>query len=656
MTETPAAALPSRKERILSLLRPFSRPALIVAAHFALFFLARLALLLVHRKDFAPLSGGETAWAFVRGFRFDGAILFLIIGIPVFLLLLPFPWTRGRLWQGIWGWSCYATFLLFGFVLAVDVVYFGHVHRHAGAEVNILGEALETVALSAAIQYLLPLVVLLAAGTGVFFLWRRLMKAEAPPATDRVVRLGLALLSFWLMYQGARGSFGPHRTKVVHAFEGVPQAAGYLALNGPFSILHSLDYARSVRCDYYPWEDAVRTVRETLFAEGESSGAAEYPLLRARTAKAGAKPNVVVIMLESWDAFYADAHRREMGLEPLGLTPCYDAISREGVLFPRFYAAGQRSMDGMSAILCGFPTLPRTPYLGRGMEQSGLPFLGHLARQEGYETWFAQSSKRASFRNDALSALAGFTNYLGAEDIPPGSPAASRAVLAGAAWDHEMFDEANRRLASAKRPFLAFLYTASTHAPFAWPGKEWEKHPGRYQNSLGYGDWALGRFFAAAKASGYFDSTIFILASDHIGGGGGVTAGDPSTLHHIPGLVIAPGLKPGVDRRVAGQLDVIPTVAHLAGWGAAHSALGRSLVAEVGPNGGAFCVQGETILRIEDGGSMAVNVGGRTVSRASGKGADLEALERRLLSLHQVAATLLRQNRLYTNATGARKE
>jgi len=51
-----------------------------------------------------------------------------------------------------------------------------------------------------------------------------------------------------------------------------------------------------------------------------------------------------------------------------------------------------------------------------------------------------------------------------------------------------------------------------------------------------------------------------------------------------------------------------------------------------------------------------VNVGGRTVSRAFARGADLEGMERRLLSLHQVAATLMRQNRLYTNATGARKE
>jgi phosphoglycerol transferase MdoB-like AlkP superfamily enzyme len=640
---------------------PFVRPLLIIAAHFARFFLARLAVLFIYRQDFTSLSVGDILWAFVRGLRFDGAIIFLVIGMPVLLLMLPFPWAQREPWQGIWGWCCYAAFILFFLVVAIDTLYFGYVHRHGGLdarrETNALLDASRAVARTGVGERLLPILGIFAASAAVFFGWHWLMRGDQPPVTDLRVRIVVTLLAFGLMYAGAHATF-TKRTKSVHVFDGVPHAAAVLALNGPFSILQSLDYAKPVKRDFYPWPEAVAVAQKTLFAREETASPdPAYPLLRSRPAPQAQKPNVVVIMLESWDAYYVDAHRREMGLPPLGITPHYDAISREGVLLSRFYATGQKSMDGMSALLAGFPTLPGIPYLGRGMEQGSLPFLGHLAKQEGYDTLFIQASHRHVYGVDAISALAGFTTYLAAEDIPPAQPQVSRSVLGGAAWDHEMFAEANRRLAAARRPFCAFLYTDTTHSPYAWPGKEWEKIPldgrdARYKTSLGYADEALGRYFMGAKAAGYFDSTIFILAADHITGIGGATLGDPATLHHIVGLVLAPGLKPGVDRRIGSQLDVIPTIADLAGWSAPYSAVGRSLFAEVSPTEGAFCVEGEVIVRIEEGGCMVHNFSSRTTKKYR-EDADFDGMERRLLSIYQVAATLLRTNRLYPSRVGA---
>jgi len=225
----------------------------------------------------------------------------------------------------------------------------------------------------------------------------------------------------------------------------------------------------------------------------------------------------------------------------------------------------------------------------------------------------------------------------------------SRAPLGGEAWDHEMFVEANRRLRAARRPFLAFLYTATTHTPFEWPTKEWEKFPptsseGRYRNSVAYADWALGQFFEGARRDGWFDSTIFVITSDHVGGPAGRTPGDPRTYHHVPGLLLAPGLAPAVDSRVASQLDVIPTIAELAGWRVPDSVLGRSLVA-AGSGGGALCVEGDLLLRIEPGGFLLHDQKSRLRSGGS-PDTDFDAMEKRLLSVYQVAATLVRSNRL----------
>lgn len=634
---------PAPRPPLQEFLAPFRLPGIAVLAAFGAFLLARLATLLLHRGDFAELSGVEIGGAFVRGLRFDAAAIFPILGVPLLFFMMPVrgPWTR------VWAWICFAILALLLLVLAMDVVYFGFVHRHAGLEATEPVDAAKHVGTSAALQYLIPVILYLALVAGLALGWRRLLRPDPPLAPRPGVQVAMALGFAVLMYFGERGTLSGKRLRVVHAFQDAPASAAHLSLNGPYCIVHSLVHSKAVRTAWMPAPEALKTAQESLFTPGERVPDPGYPLLRARSATAASKPNVVVIMLESWDAAVTDVHRRELGLPPLGCTPCYDALSAEGRLFARFLACGQRSMDGLSAMLCGVPTLPGMPYLGRGLEQSSLSGLGRLAAAEGYDSWFITSAERDSFRVDAIAAMTGFAHYLGAEDIPPAPPAEPRAELRGCCWDHEMFAEAAKRFSGAKRPFLGFLYTSTTHHPYFWPGERWNKfrEPGpesRYRNSIAYGDWALGQFFDAAKAAGWFQDTVFIVTADHISGTGLAGRPDlPATLHHTPGLVLAPGLKPGVEKRTASQLDVIPTVAELAGWTAPQAALGTSLVSDPAPGRSALCVQGTLVLRVEDGGWVLHSLEGRV--RAEG---DADAIERRLLSVTQAAYALLRSNRL----------
>ena len=41
-----------------------------------------------------------------------------------------------------------------------------------------------------------------------------------------------------------------------------------------------------------------------------------------------------------------------------GLTPNVDRMAREGIMFPNFHASGQRSFEGVQAVLTGLPALP----------------------------------------------------------------------------------------------------------------------------------------------------------------------------------------------------------------------------------------------------------------------------------------------------------
>jgi len=631
--------------------KPHRRVLAIFSLNLLIFFLARVGLFLVYLEDFHDLTLFEVLRAFARGLLFDASIITLVTGGPLLLMLLPFRLAHHRHWLSFWTWANFVLLALFLLLLAGDIVYFGFVHRHAGPEIIALGGDVDLMLDMAIGSYWWALLLFLAACVGLFFLWRRLFRhadAEVGRFLPRLAILLIALLSVAMLI---RGGLGRKPLDIVDAFvEGRPSAA-YLSLNGPFAMSRALLNTHNVKTDFFAWDEAVRRTQEQVLAPGERLLAGdEYPLLRARTTTTARKPNVVVLMLESWDAAHVDTLRRAMNLDPFGVTPNFDALARQGLLFTRFYANGERSMDGLAALVAGIPTLPGTAYLGMGMEQNRMAYLGHMAKQEGYEPIFLQSSKRGSFHVDSIAAMAGFARYLGSEDIP--ATGHSKNITERGAWDHDTFQEANKLFEQAKKPFVGFVFTASTHLPFQSPGERWQKFPPdslehRFLNSLYYADWALGEFIAAAKKSGYYDNTIFILTADHVSGFAG-KSGDVPSLHHVPLLVVAPGLKPGITARTGGQVDVIPTLAQLAGWRSSQAGLGHSLL-DTRPDfaRGTLCVRGNIIERIEDQGWVAHDLQQRVTASPGLREDDALAMERRLLAMYQVAHTLLLRNRIY---------
>lgn len=691
--------------------KPHRRVLAIFSLNLLVFLLARVGLFLIYFQDFHDLTAAEALRAFTRGLLFDASIVLMFTGGPLLmmlvpfvfvhhphrlsfpnwlranvivallaaalavlaryalsgkaasilpsaaigfgvlalLMLLPFRITHHRAWISFWTWINFVLLALFVLLLAGDIVYFGFVHRHAGPEIAALGGDTELLFDMAFGSYAWALALYAAACVGLFFLWRRLFRHVDGEVGRFMPRLAILLIAFFAVATLARGGFGHKPIDIVDAFVESRPAAAYLSLNGPFAMSRALLNAKHVKADFFEWKDAVARTRELLLAPGERWLDDDYPLLRARDAGRARKPNVVVLMLESWDAQHIDILRANMGLKPLGVTPNFDALARQGLLFTRFYANGERSMDGLAALIAGYPTLPGTAYIGMGMEQNRLAYLGHMAKQEGYTTIFLQSSKRASFHVDSIATMAGFETYLGAEDIP--ATGHSAKITERGAWDHDTFQQASKLFAQAKKPFTGFIFTASTHLPFQSPGERWQKFPPdslehRFLNALHYADWSLGEFIAAAKRDGWYDNTVFILTADHVSGFAG-KAEDMPSLHHVPLLVIAPGLKPAIDARVGGQVDVIPTITQLAGWRAPYAGFGHSLLdTRSSSTRGTLCVRGGVVERIEDNGWVAHDLTRRVAASRGAREGDLKAMETRLLASYQVGHTLLLRNRV----------
>jgi len=611
----------------------------------------RLALLVTYNQDFQLLSVAQVAESFIVGLSFDVSMAVVMIGLPLLFLLLPFHWSHRRLWQGAASWLIYVALVIFILMMAIDFFYFAYVHRHVGAEINTLAHDMGSMIGIALRQYWAALIGFGLICWGFAVVWKRVFSVIPAAPRSPWLRLGLIPLLMVLMVVVGRGGVAGKPISVGEAFFSNIPAQGYLALNGAFAMSRALIDSTPPLKILMPPSQAIDITQHWLAGDKPQFSQLDYPLYQqlSATKTAPAKPNIVVIMLESWGALHVDASRRAMGMVALGATPNFDALAQQGRLYSRFYANGQRSIQGAEAILASQPTFPNMPFLGEGIEQNRQSFLGELAQAQGYQTFFLQSSDRGSLRFDVVSARAGFSEYRGAEDIP-NLHAEPKPAHTWGTWDHNTFQAAHQLFSQAKQPFLGFIFTSSTHTPWIVPDERWTKFQGGsrglFLNSLNYADWALGEFIAAAKKAGYFENTIFVLTADHANEFAEHAEQTPN-LFHIPLLLVGPGIQPGVDERLGSQFDIVPTLIDLAGWQTAYAGLGRSLLDATRPQDRAsLSVRGDVLDWIFPQGWVSHDLN-KSLGAAPALSLEQQALmQQRLLAVYQVTSQAQSNNHI----------
>ena len=627
-------------------LSPLRKSLLYFGLALALFSVFRLVFYISYRSYFSQLSAGQTLWAFAHGVRFDAAIIAIFFLVPLLLINLPLKFFVSRWWQQTLAWMLWAMTVAMGVVLAADLVYFGFVDRHIGTEliavVNDMGAMLRI----AFTGYLGAVIAYLALCVALAMLWWRIAARETAPLRRGVMAFVTRLLGFVPLFLAlamtARGwTFYGKPINVVHAFTSGNTAAGNLTLNGAFSAVMASDAARVVNHRFFDATEARRLVAGAYPLAG-----GEYPMRRHYEPKK-THPNVVIVLLESWSFHYVDA----LAGGRFGVTPNFDALVKQGLAFTRAYSEGQRSIEGVQATLTGIPLLIGMPYLGKGLELTNVSRLGAIAQRHGYRTIFVQSSHRGSFRMDAIARAAGFAEYYGMEDIPilldypdPGAAAFG--------WDYDTFMFLSGKLAQTQGPFLAYVYTGTTHEPFTRLPARFEKRPhgslteDGFLNTLSYADWSLGEFMKMAAKADWFKDTFFVFVADHPIGKFGVQ----NTLDrfHVPLLIYAPGrIAPGANDVIASQLDLFPTLVDLLGFEEPFSALGDSLLRK--QDGYAFVTAGSIVGLVGKEGFLTHSLKNRLDTGAAGPATPpptyFDALEKKLLATDQVVYELLQSNR-----------
>jgi len=553
--------------------------------------LLRAALLLRNNELATQVPSSDLAMAFLVGLRFD-LIITVYALTPLLLALLYKEGLKHRKYYIAW-LTLVSSIIIFFAVLELD--FYHEFHARLNSLVFEYMKADPKTVLSMiwhgfpVLSYLVLIAILI---TSIYLVFKKnsvLVTNGKKGTTPYIYRFTLFILFVSVSVVAARGTLrqGPP-LRWGDAFHSEHLFSNHLALNGTYTLskaLMGMNDETNVWLDKMPMQEAYSTVEKMLLTTGDELLSPDTsPTYRKYQAREGLpeKPlNIVFILMESFSAEFVGALGHQYAI-----TPEFDKLTKQGLLFERFFSNGTHTHQGMFASVACFPNLPHYEYLMQQPEGTR-KFSGsiQITADRGYQSLYVYNGDFAWDNQKGFFGSQGMQRFVGRNDfIDP--------VFSDPTWgvsDQDMFNRAALELENLPKdkPFFAFLQTLSNHTPYALPEplpvKDVTGHGSldEHLTAMRYSDWALGQFFKKVEKSDYYNNTVFVIVGDH-GFGTKQQLTDIDLLRfHVPLLIIGPDLVKRHGNRnsnVGSQVDIAPTIAGLLGGETTHSCWGRDLL------------------------------------------------------------------------------
>ena len=520
----------------------------------------RVLLLLAFKPP--VLSAGEVLLAFLSGFHRD---LFAALAetVPLLLWMLIVPDRRfGAVWHRVlFLGGCFVFWFVQIFLLFVEAFFFEEFRsRFNTVAVDYLlypREVFINIWESYHVGVILALCLVLSLGW--LFTASRLFGQmwERPfSAKSRLLHLAAAVALVALLTPTLN-------LKSVHVSK--DRDLNEVANNGAISFCvaawtHNLDYGAFYKT--MPADEAYQRTRR-LLAEQNTVFPNAGRSIRRRVAGDPARPrlNVVIFLEES------------LGSEFWGclgstntLTPEMDKLAaEEGMLFTNIYASGNRTVRGFEGVLSSFPPLPGESIVKRDRSDN-VETIARVLKRDGYASVFLYGGRGLFDGMRSFAIRNGYDRFVEQKHFEHPTFTTIWGVC-----DEDLFMRAVdefRELAKTGQPFCGTVLSVSNHKPYTYPKGTIPEDPGerRRENAVKYSDYALGRFFEAARKEAFWTNTVFVVVADH----GARVYGEqiiPIRSYEIPLLIAGPAVVKGPSRvsQLGCSLDVPTTVLGLLG-------------------------------------------------------------------------------------------
>lgn len=286
--------------------------------------------------------------------------------------------------------------------------------------------------------------------------------------------------------------------------------------------------------------------------------------------------NIVIFIQESMGYQFVEAVGGEKGI-----TPNFNSLAKEGILFKQLYSNGTRSVRGIAGLTAGNFSIPGKGVVKRNKSQRDFSTIASLLKPLGYYSSFIYGGESRFDDMKSWFLGNGFDEIIDQEKFVNPEFVGTWGVS-----DGDVVKRANeeyKKLYNDNQKFVSVIFSTSNHTPFDFPDGKIDLIKGEkkksVKNAVKYADYAIGQFIEMAKKEPYYKDTVFLIAADH----NVRVYGDdivPVDMFQIPGLILGKDIKPLEYERLASQPDVLATVLDVAGIDSSNSIMGHSIFSD----------------------------------------------------------------------------
>lgn len=382
----------------------------------------------------------------------------------------------------------------------------------------------------------------------VYLSWKFYPGTKSGSGIKWYFQLPLNVLVLALLVITIRGGFRLKPLRSIDTALFVPASHSQLAISTGFNFIESF-LGETIEIPQYFSEAELKEIMEKDYHTISNTGLPK-------------KKNIVIIILESFGKEYSFPETDEA----ISYTPFLQQLAKQSTFYSRAYSNGTRSVDAIPAILEGVPKLTKTDFMYSNYIHNVTPGFPFYLKKEGYECAFYHGGKNGTLGFEAFLKSRGW-NYYGKNQYQ-GKPTDFDGEWG--IYDGPYLQYVAKQIAQTKPPFVASVFTLSSHHPYKLPADYQDsfktiKQP--IHKTIRYADNCLRVFFETIKKESWFNETVFIITGDHSGQNFTKIYQEADGKYEVPLLVYEPSRPlPSENKSIIQHIDVIPMALEKAGF------------------------------------------------------------------------------------------
>ena len=369
----------------------------------SLFTIARILFLVLLPVYFPQLSLEGWTWSLIYGLRLDLSASSYLLTLPLLLWIIATLAKKKAIFSIAHFINKIFLFLLFAIFISNLVIYQAWGTMLNARAVRFIADP-EGIIASASTTELIIIPLLLI--TGCYLLHRVYNRIFAtyqlPEKSKEILFPGFIIAAFLPL--GMRGGFQEIPINESASYYSETMQLNHAATNPAWYLMNSIN--KSGFLERHPYRYFPDEQLTEILKKNDCNTSTPDTLLTTN------RPNIVLIVLESWSADLI----HHLGGEK-NITPFFDTLCDNGILFTRIYSSGRRTDQMFPSVISGFPSPPNHSLSRFSDKITKLPMLSKDFRNAGYHTRFFYGGELGFANMNSFLLAAGFETIIGEKEF-----------------------------------------------------------------------------------------------------------------------------------------------------------------------------------------------------------------------------------------------